>query len=443
MTLVSVSKAPEWYSEVPRSIGRQTLFGLLLMGVTFGGFGVWAGTAPLASAVIAPGTFVATGANKIVQHLEGGIIRELLVTEGDRVVQGQNLVHLDPTTALSNARGLHLRLLRLEAMRARLQGQVDGADAYVPPASVLEEIDDPEVRSIIDGQRESFDTARLAIQNRVDVLTENVRALEFQHTGITSQLAAFQRQVTLLEQDRDVQNELFARQLTTLSSVNSLQRALADADGDIARMEAEAEMTLAQIEQHRREITQLVSAERQTALAELQDVSAELETLREEMNSVQNVLSRTVITSPSDGIVVRMHYHTSGGVIESGSAIMEILPSDVPLIIEAQIPRMQIDELELGQTADIRLSALNQRTTPILEGKVDYISADAIEDGNAANEIYVARVTIAPEQLERVTGFTPTPGMPVEILIETDERTFFEYLSKPIADSMTRAFREN
>eukprot|EP00873_Tetraselmis_striata_P030165 jgi/Tetstr1/450429/TSEL_037465.t1 len=413
------------------------------MGVTFGGFGVWAGTAPLASAVIAPGTFVATGANKIVQHLEGGIIRELLVTEGDRVVQGQNLVHLDPTTALSNARGLHLRLLRLEAMRARLQGQVDGADAYVPPASVLEEIDDPEVRSIIDGQRESFDTARLAIQNRVDVLTENVRALEFQHTGITSQLAAFQRQVTLLEQDRDVQNELFARQLTTLSSVNSLQRALADADGDIARMEAEAEMTLAQIEQHRREITQLVSAERQTALAELQDVSAELETLREEMNSVQNVLSRTVITSPSDGIVVRMHYHTSGGVIESGSAIMEILPSDVPLIIEAQIPRMQIDELELGQTADIRLSALNQRTTPILEGKVDYISADAIEDGNAANEIYVARVTIAPEQLERVTGFTPTPGMPVEILIETDERTFFEYLSKPIADSMTRAFREN
>ncbi|MAN77577.1 MAG: secretion protein HlyD [Rhizobiales bacterium] len=443
MTLVSVSKAPEWYSEVPRSIGRQTLFGLLLMGVTFGGFGVWAGTAPLASAVIAPGTFVATGANKIVQHLEGGIIRELLVTEGDRVVQGQNLVHLDPTTALSNARGLHLRLLRLEAMRARLQGQVDGADAYVPPASVLEEIDDPEVRSIIDGQRESFDTARLAIQNRVDVLTENVRALEFQHTGITSQLAAFQRQVTLLEQDRDVQNELFARQLTTLSSVNSLQRALADADGDIARMEAEAEMTLAQIEQHRREITQLVSAERQTALAELQDVSAELETLREEMNSVQNVLSRTVITSPSDGIVVRMHYHTSGGVIESGSAIMEILPSDVPLIIEAQIPRMQIDELELGQTADIRLSALNQRTTPILEGKVDYISADAIEDGNAANEIYVARVTIAPEQLERVTGFTPTPGMPVEILIETDERTYFEYLSKPIADSMTRAFREN
>ena len=443
MTLVSAGKAPEWYSEVPRSIRIQTLLGLGLILVTFGGFGLWAGTAPLASAVIAPGSFVATGSNKIVQHLEGGIIRQLLVEEGERVEAGQDLVYLDSTTALANARSIELRIIRLEAMQARLQSQFEGAAAYSPPDSVLARLDDPEVRSINDGQRESFDTARTALQSRLDVLGENVSALEFQHTGITAQLDSFERQRVLLEEDHGIQAALYARQLTTLSNVNALQRSLADADGDIARLESEAGMTLAQIEQHRREIDQLVSADRQAALGELQQVSAELETLREEMNSVQNILSRTVITAPAAGIVVWLYYHTSGGVIESGRPIIEILPSDVPLIIEAQIPRMQIDEIELGQKADVRLSALNQRTTPLLEGEVAYVSADSINDGGSgSNEIYIARVTIPPDQLERVSGFTPTPGMPAEILIETDARTFFEYLSKPIVDSMARAFRE-
>jgi HlyD family secretion protein len=443
MSLITTGRPQEWYSEVPRSIKKQTVLGLTLIFVTFGGFGAWGATAPLASAIIAPGSFVATGSNKIVQHLEGGIISELLVSEGDRVEMGQDLVYLDRTAAMSNARSLELRLLRLEGMQARLQAQVSGASSYQPPESVLENLDDPEVRTINDGQQESFASAQLALQNRVDVLRENVRALEFQHQGISSQLESFRRQRALLEEDYEIQSSLYRRQLALLSTVNSLERSLADADGDIARMESEAQMTLAQIEQHHREIAQLVSADRQAALGELQDVSAELETLREEMHNVRNVLSRTVITAPATGIVVRTYYHTSGGVIESGRPIMEILPSDVPLIIEAQIPRMQIDEVELGQKADIRLSALNQRTTPMLEGEVVYVSADAIQDNaQSANEIYVARVTIPAEELERVSGFTPTPGMPAEILIETDERTFFEYLTKPIVDSMARAFRE-
>ena len=443
MTLVTHSPATEWYTEVPRSIRRQAVFGLVLMAVTFGGFGVWAGMAPLASAVIAPGTFVATGSNKIVQHLEGGIISQLLVAEGDRVTAGQELVRLDGTAALANARGLELRVLRLEATRARLRAQVNGETVYQAPPSVLESLDDPEVRSINDGQQDSFQAALMTLQNRVDVLSENIRSLQYQASGIGAQLTSLRRQRELLADDLEVQQSLYARRLTTLSSLNSLQRALADADGDIARLEAEAQMSQAQIDQHNREIDQLRTEDRQVALTELQDVSSELETLREQMRDAESVLSRTVITSPVDGIVVRMHYHTSGGVIESGRPILEILPSDVPLIIEAQIPRMQIDEIDLGQPANIRLSALNQRTTPMLEGEVIYVSADSVTETAQNNqEIYIARVTIPPQQLDRVHGFTPTPGMPAEILIETDERTFFEYLARPIVDSMARAFRE-
>ena len=144
------------------------------------------------------------------------------------------------------------------------------------------------------------------------------------------------------------------------------------------------------------------------------------------------------------GTVVRLHYHTAGGVIESGKAILEILPTGEPLIIEVQIPRTEIDVVRKGQKATVRLTALNQRTTPILEGQVYYVSADAILDraNEVPQEIYVARVSVPPKELDRVRGFTPTPGMPAEIMITTQDRTFIQYLMKPVTDSMIRAFRE-
>jgi HlyD family type I secretion membrane fusion protein len=142
--------------------------------------------------------------------------------------------------------------------------------------------------------------------------------------------------------------------------------------------------------------------------------------------------------------VVRLYYHTPGGVIESGKPIMEILPSDVPLIIEAQVLRTEIDSVKVGQEATVRLTALNQRTTPVLNGEVYYVSADSLPDAanNGAREVYLARVSLPVRELSRVPGFAPTPGMPAEILIQTAERTFFDYLTKPIRDSMARAFME-
>ncbi len=140
----------------------------------------------------------------------------------------------------------------------------------------------------------------------------------------------------------------------------------------------------------------------------------------------------------------RVYYHTSGGVIESGRPILEILPENEPLIVETQIPRADIDSVRTGQPATVRLVALNQRTTPVLNGLVDYVSADAITDGTSgqAKEVYIARVTLSPRELRRVANFTPTPGMPAEIMIQTEERTFAQYLARPVVDSMSRAFRE-
>jgi HlyD family secretion protein len=437
-------QAPEWYADVPRDVRRPAILGLVLMVVCFGGFGIWGAAAPLASAVIASGSFVATGSNKIVQHLEGGIIETILVAEGDHVVEGQNLIKLNETAALARARRLQVRMLRLEAVVARLQATARGASEYVTPDSIAAQISDEEVEAIDASQREHFMSSMQSLQNRIRVVAENIVALEFQHQGLLAQQASLERQRDLISADLAAESTLLERGVATRSSVNSVERNLAEVEGDISRISSDVQITLAQIERYQREVIQLRDAHQQAALDELQGVDAEMETLREELRDAENILERTAIQAPVSGIVVRLHYHTAGGVIASGLPIVEILPSDVPLIIEAAIPRMQIDEIKLGQDAIVRLPALNQRTTPMLEGEVIYVSADAIvtPGGGASKEVYLTRIDLPPAEIARVANFQPTPGMPAEILIKTEERTFFEYLVKPITDSMARAFRE-
>lgn len=444
MALVVETGRAEWYSDVPRSIRKQTLFGFTLITLACGGFGIWAALAPLAAAVIAPGSFVATGENKIVQHLEGGIIKSLLVHEGDQVTEGQDLLLLDETAARANARQLVMRSLRLEGVMARLQAESRGANQYTPPASVLEGLADPEVKAINDSQRDNFESARAKLENEIDVLQQNISALSYQREGSSLQIAAMQHQKDLLQEEFTSKSSLLKKGIVTRSSVNALERSIAEADGDIARLQAEMLAADAQIAKFNKQILQTKDAAQQAALDEMQNVEAEFDAVREQKRQADNILGRTTVKAPVSGTIVRSYYHTAGGVIESGKAIFEILPSDVPLIIEAQIPRMQIDEVHKDQVASVRLTALNQRTTPMLEGRVYYVSADSIAEGTGptSNEVYLARVSIPVAQLERVKGFVPTPGMPAEILIQTHERTFFEYLTKPISDSMARAFRE-
>lgn len=444
MTAVTEGKTIEWYSAVPRSIRKQTIIGSLLVMTVLGGFSVWAATAPLAAAVIASGSFVASGENKIIQHLEGGIIGAILVREGARVEKGQDLVRLDETAARANSRQLTLRALRLEATLARLSARATGQSSYTSPMSILEAVADPEVQAIDESQRKNFEAAVSKLANDIDVLQQNISALEFERDGNDAQIASIKRQQALLVEQKASLSSLFDRQLATRTAVSSVERAIAEADGAVAELSAEMEADDAQIARFERQIIQLRDTTRQSAYDEMQAVEAELDAIREQERQARDILGRTVIKAPVAGTVVRLYYHTSGGVIETGKAIMEILPSDVPLIIEAQVSRMQIDEVREGETASIRLTSLNQRTTPILTGTVDYVSADSVTNGAdaAAAEVYVARVSISPEQIARVKGFTPMPGMPAEIMIMTHERTFFEYLIKPIEDSMSRAFRE-
>jgi HlyD family type I secretion membrane fusion protein len=434
----------EWYSDVPRSIRRQTIVGLILLTVTFGGFGTWAFTAPLAAAVVAQGSFVATGQNKIIQHLEGGIIKEILVSEGDHVVEGQPIIRLDETSAQANERSLLLRRARLEAINARLLAEYAGSEELDFPDWLKEQAQDVEISSILESQAISFQASRRKLESDLQLLRSNMESLEFRAQGYETQRVSMTRQAALLQEELAGKLKLLQRGFIRKTETNAVRRAIADAEGQIGRLGSEVSETMSQIKKHREQIAQTEASYRQAAVDELQAIASELDSVREQSRNAENVLKRITINAPVSGTVVRMHYHTSGGVIESGKGIAEILPTDVPLIIETQVPRTDIDSVRAGQDAIVRLTALNQRTTPVLNGKVYYVSADSLPDVTPTEqrEVYIARVSLDASEIQRVPGFSPTPGMPAEIMIQTAERTFFDYLSRPIVDSMQRAFRE-
>ena len=433
----------EWYSGVPRSIRTQVWFGALLVALAFGGFGTWAATAPLSAAVIAQGSFVATGENKVVQHLEGGIIKDLLVREGDRVIAGQSLLLLDETAAHAAAKQLQLRVIRLETIRARLSAEALNLDEFEPPDSVRDYLDNPEIAAVVESQRTNFGAGREKLLNETQLIEQNVAAIRFRIVGREAQIQSMRSQLALLREDMAAMLELRDKGVVTQSSVRTVERSIFDAEGDISRLESEVQEAITQLDKYTGEILQAQNAVRQAALDEMQTVEAELEALREQTTQAQDILTRTIVSSPVTGTIVRMYYHTTGGVVESGLPILEILPAEVPLIVEVQIPRMQIDEVKEGQAANIRLTALNQRTTPVLDGEVLYISADTVVGAQGTQrDVYLARVSISAEQIARIPGFSPTPGMPAEVLVRTRERTFLDYLIKPVTDSLARAFHE-
>jgi HlyD family secretion protein len=434
----------EWYGDVPRSIRLHSFVGLAILFCSFGGFGYWGATAPLASAIIAQGSFVATGNNKVVQHLEGGIIKEMLVSEGEIVKEGDVLVTLDQTAALTNERMLTLRRLRLEAVVGRLRAEAQGSREFKLPDIVMAKASDPDINAIIQSQNVVFHSKQVKLEEQLNLIEKNIKSLEYRFEGYKGQRESFERQLALLSDERDSKARLVKVGYMRKTDLLAIERAIADAMGDISRLNGELNESEAEIAKFRQEAVIAVNSNKQAALDALETAESDLDSVRQQLHEAAGVLERTVIRSPVTGTVVRSYYHTAGGVITTGKPIMEILPAHVPLILEAQVLRTSIDQLHEGQTAAIRLTALNRRTTPVLEGKVFYVSADSIEEnaGMSVKDVYIVRVQIPDSEIARVHNFHPVPGMPAEVLLQTSERTFFEYLSKPIADSMSRAFKE-
>ncbi len=437
----------EWCEDVPTETRKPTFVGLAVLLVGVVGFGAWASLAPIEGAVIAAGNFVTTSQNKVVQHLEGGVIRNILVKEGDLVEEGQVLIRLDPTDPEATLSRLVLRRHRTMALRARLNAEIAGTPEIPFPAELADKTDNREILAILDGQKKEFRARRDNLLFSVRSIEQGIASIREGIRGNETQTKAVQRQLDLINEELDGKRDLYQKGYVRKSDYLAIERAKAGLEGQIGQLTGAISDAKERIAREEQRILQTKSELVRSATEQLRNVEAEYDDVRERIRMAESASARIELKAPVRGIIVKMLYHTTGGVIGAGKDVVELLPLDDSLIIEARVRPQDIDNVHNGQDALVRLTALNQRITPMVPGKVVYVSADALPDERAskagvATSTFVVRLVLDEDEARKVSNFRSTPGMPAEIFVKTGEQTFLTYLIKPVLDSFSHAFRE-
>lgn len=430
-------------SPVPTNDKPIWLAGMLVLLFGFGAFAVWASVAPIDGAAVAPGVLAVESNRKTVQHFEGGIVEEILVREGDFVEKGQLLVLLDDTEASAQLGIVRSQYFGLLARAARLIAERDGADTIAFPPTLLEAQDDPHIQEAIIGEERVFQARRKSLQGEKEVLQQRITQLEEQIHGLEAQYQTKGRRVELYQEEIDGLQELFKRGMGDKSRLREWERQVAELEGERAEHQASIAATRVRINETELQIVQLDRELGKEVNNELREVETRLADLSERRRALRRTLERTEILAPVSGHVVAVNLHTIGGVIRSGEPLLDIVPMDENLIVEAQVNPVDIDRVFPGLHADLRMSAFSARTTPTIPGKVLTVSADSLTDERTGMPYYLARVQVTPEGMDILEDRTLQPGMPVQVMIITGERTFLEYLMQPITDIFATAFREN
>ena len=427
-----------WSARGPIILGAV---GLLLL---VGGFGTWAVMSNIAGAIVASGRIEVDQNRQIIQHIDGGVVNEILVGEGDNVPLGATLIRLDPTLLKSQQVIVEGQLFELMARRGRLEAERDNAEAVVfDPELVEVAAQRPEVAELLDGQVRLFAARNESVANESEQLGKRRGQIQNQIDGIQAQQESLARQLELIQQELANQQALLDRGLAQAGTVLNLLRASANLDGRLGELvasQAQAEGRMTEIDI---EVLKLGSRRREEAIALLRDQQYRELELAEQRRSLQERLDRLDITAPVSGIVYGMQVHTPRSVIRAAEPVMYLVPQDRPLVIAARVEPIHIDQLFVGQSVILRFAALDQRQTPELMGTVMQISADAFEDANGQFSFYRAEIVLDEGELGKLPeGTVLIPGMPVETFIRTDDRSPLAYLIKPLADYFTKAFRE-
>ncbi len=409
--------------------------------VTFGL--LWGGLAPISGATIAKGVVSPDGRRRTVQHLEGGIIRQILVSAGDEVRRGEPLIILEETLALAAHERNLAQQRTYAAMEARLEAEQHSGEAIEFPDWLLEQSHKGNVAEILETQQTLFETRRSAQQTRASILRQRIAQLDEEILGMDAQTISSERQLELIASEVVDVQELVDRGLERRSRLLALQRQEANIRGDLGANLAAIARAHQAVGEAELQIVNL-EADRLDAIAnELNQVRFEQASIEQEVMRTRDILTRTSILAPIDGIVVQARFSTVGGVIRPGEPILDIVPQEEELLIDAQVSPIDIDAVRVGMTAQVILSAYSRRRLPRIEGVVRSISADRLVDETTGQAYFLARVAVDQAQLAALAGeVTLTAGMPAEVYILTGERTAIEYLLEPLIKSFRRAFRE-
>jgi epimerase transport system membrane fusion protein len=414
---------------------------MYILAIVFGGFGLWSLLAPLDSAALAPGVVTVKSYRKTVQHLEGGIVSEILVTDGQLVAEGQTLLVLDNTQSKAELGILKGQYFTTRAMENRLAAERDLLDAV----DFANDLDAEDIRAIeaIKNEELIFSARREDRLGEIEVLEQRIAQLESQILGLRALIASKQEVISSYNEEVDDLVELLSEGFVDKQRLRELQRSRSRVVGEVADHRATIAQAEVQIGETRLEIIQLNKRFATEVVDQLAETQAKVYDLRERISAIEDRLQRTVITAPVAGIVLGMTTHTIGGVVQPGTPLLDIVPDLAELVVDARVAPMDIDRISVGQEATIRFSAFKNATTPTIQGNLTRISADRLVDEQTGTPYYLARVEVSDEGKEMLGSLVLVPGMPAEVLIKTGERTFFEYLIQPARNAFARSLIED
>jgi protease secretion system membrane fusion protein len=430
-------------NEVDLDVGKPLRRGIWLVLAGFGGFLLWSWLAPLDAGVVATGTVKVTTNRKAVQHLSGGTVEAILVREGDAVRKGQELVRLDSLRAIAEQGAVSAQYIVTKTVENRLEAERDGRDVVTYDPELLKRFgNDHRLVAAMNLQQRLLDTRRAGLAGEISILQENLAASAVQLKGLQQVYGARASQINFLNQELQGTRVLAAEGYVPRNRLLELERSNADLSAgqaenlnNIARIRSQTTEIKLRILQRQHDYQKEVESQ-------LTDTAKENTTLADRLRALDYEVTHTVIRSPIDGIVQSLSIATIGGIIQPGFKIMEIVPDNEPLQVDAMIPVQAIDKMVPGLDVDIAFPAFNHAQTPNIPGRVKTVSADRLLDEESKQPFYLAQVEVTPDGMSLLGSNHIRPGMPASVTIKTGERNLMSYLLKPMLERVDSAFKE-
>ena len=437
---IANSEEPSLGPDDLSSMEAPKQFGLILLVVVFGVFGLWAAIAPLDGAAFALGTVTVKSYKKVVQHLEGGIVADILAQDGDPVESGEPLLILDDTQPKTSLEIVNSQFIALKMKEARLIAERDGSETVSYPTQLA--LSSANAAQEVEAQNEVFNARKAANEGRIQILEQRVEQLKSQVVGLEALRTTKEMLAQSFEEELADTQTLLDQGFSEKTRLRQIERNFATYSGEAAELSANIAATEVQIGETQLQILQQLSEFQNEVVAELSEVQTLIKDSDERLTALRDVVSRTIIRAPDSGLVNGMQVHTIGGVIGPGSAIAEIVPESDELIIQASVNPIDIDRVSEGQEARIRFSTFGSRA-PTIFGTLLSLSADALSDEATGASYYLARVQVNPDSLVELGDMALLPGMPAEVYINTGSRTLLQYLFKPLSNAVARSFNED
>ncbi len=417
--------------------------GFVVVFLLIGGFGVWAARTELAGAVIAGGVVVVDSSVKKVQHPTGGVVGEILVKNGDKVRAGDLVLRLDETVTRANLQMVSKQLDELVIREARLKAERDALSEFTLPADLAVRKDEPAIAEIMNGERSLFQSRKDTREGQKAQLKERIAQLNEEYAGVTAQIGSKSKEIELIGKELSSLEGLEQKQLVTTAKMMSLRREAARLEGEHGQLRAAAAQAKGKSAEIELQILRIDQEFRTDLVQELRENQSKQAELVERRVSAQDQLKRVDLRAPQSGTIHQLAVHTVGGVINPGEPIMLVVPEGDKLVIEARVAPHDIEQILQSQTALIRFSAFNQRTTPEIKGIIRSISADLTQDQRTGELYFISRIEIPDAELARLGENNKlVPGMPADVQITTQSRTALSYLLKPMQDQLAKAFKE-